>query len=535
MKIIKDFKKIVIVGGGSAGWMTAAMLIKFFPNHDITVIESPDHPIIGVGESTLLGIKNYCNFIDLDEADFMKHTDASYKMSIKFTDFYEKDYGGFHYPFGTPHAPPSSLDAFEDWFVKKALYPETPNTDFVLSYFPNAALYEQNKFTDNRHKKFGAWNPKYHVAYHFDATKFGIWLRENYCLPRGVKIIKSSVERAEVSDDGIESLFLKNGETVTSDLYVDCTGFKSLLLGDYLKEEFISYSDMLPNNRAWATRIPYKDKQKELEPYTHCTAIGNGWVWNIPSWERIGTGYVYSDKYTTPEAAKEEFKQHLMSDKMVCPRTREEVDALEFKDIPMRVGIHRRTFVKNVVAIGLSAGFIEPLESNGLFSVHTFLEKLVKIMQSGSITQFDIDVYNRATRHVFQNFAEFVALHYAFSKRNDTEYWKANNARVYDKGMPDLVPTESVGFGDYAERKMFQHVFLLDKGLIWIATGMNHLIIDELIVKDREWHSDVPFKRKYAKSFTDMEMNKQRWWNDAQQEMSLYDWLAKYVHNNQSV
>ncbi len=156
-------------------------------------------------------------------------------------------------------------------------------------------------------------------------------------------------------------------------------------------------------------------------------------------------------------------------------------------------------------------------------------------MQSGSITQFDIDVYNRATRHVFQNFAEFVALHYAFSKRNDTEYWKANNARVYDKGMPDLVPTESVGFGDYAERKMFQHVFLLDKGLIWIATGMNHLIIDELIVKDREWHSDVPFKRKYAKSFTDMEMNKQRWWNDAQQEMSLYDWLAKYVHNNQSV
>ena len=104
--------------------------------------------------------------------------------------------------------------------------------------------------------------------------------------------------------------------------------------------------DILPNNRAWATRLPYKDKEKELEPFTNSTAIGNGWVWNIPIWSRLGTGYVYSDKFISPEDAKEEFKQHLMSDKMVIPRSREEVDQLEFKDIPMKVGIYKRTFVK---------------------------------------------------------------------------------------------------------------------------------------------------------------------------------------------
>jgi hypothetical protein len=182
------------------------------------------------------------------------------------------------------------------------------------------------------------------------------------------------------------------------------------------------------------------------------------------------------------------------------------------------------------VAIGLSAGFIEPLESNGLFSVHVFLEKLIKTLINGSVTQFDIDVYNRATRHVFQNFTEFVALHYAFSKRNDTEYWRANNARVYDQGMSEIIPTLAVGFSDYAERKMFQHIFDIEKGLVWIATGMNHHIIDEITVKNAQMYEKIPLKTKYAESFTEIEMNKQRWWRAAESELSLCDWLEKHVH-----
>ena len=533
MSIIKNIKKIVIVGGGSAGWMSAAMLIKFFPDYDIQVIESPDHPIVGVGESTLLGIRNYCAFLGIDEKDFMKHTDASYKMSIKFTDFYEKDSGGFHYPFGNPEFR-GTIQGIEDWYFKKGLHPNTPNDEFARYYHPAAALYENNKFTLNNDGKFGDWSPKKHTAFHFDATKFGLWLRDNYCKPRGVIVIPSTVVDITTNDNGIEKLLLSNGDSVTSDLFIDCTGFKSLLLGKTLEEEFISYSDMLPNNRAWATRISYKDKEAELEPFTNCTALSNGWVWNIPSWGRIGTGYVYSDKFIDPEDAKEEFKQHLMSDKMICPRSRDEVDALEFKDIPMRVGIHKRTFVKNVVALGLSAGFIEPLESNGLFSVHVFLDKLVKTLLSGSINQFDRDCYNMACRGVFQNFAEFVALHYSFSKRDDSDYWQANNNRVYDSKMINFEPTLSVGFFDYGNQKMFQANVDWTRGLPWISVGMNHHVIDRLNVLNEEFQNDRNLHEEFSMVFAQREAWMHEWNQAAKDELSLKEFLEQFIHKDNS-
>jgi tryptophan halogenase len=185
---------------------------------------------------------------------------------------------------------------------------------------------------------------------------------------------------------------------------------------------------MLPNNSAWATRIPYKNKEKELVGYTNCTAIENGWVWNIPLWSRIGTGYVYSDKFVSDEDALKEFQKYL--------GTKE----LEFKNIKMRVGLHNRLWVKNVVAIGLSAGFIEPLESNGLFTVHEFLMILLRNIQRDKFSQFDRDSYNYQAKHLFRNFAEFVALHYALSHRNDTEYWKANLNINWDEIFVNLKP-----------------------------------------------------------------------------------------------
>ena len=530
--MIKNLKRIVIVGGGSAGWMTASMLIKFFPDHNISLIESPDHPTVGVGESTLLGIKNYANFLGIDEKDFMSKTDGSYKMSIKFTNFYEKKDGGFHYPFGYPLVDDTNR-GIHDWFVKKALYPETPNNDFARYYFPSAALYEQNRFCSNEDNNFLGWSPKFHTSYHFDATKFGNWLRDNYSVPRGVKLIRATVVDQTVNDQGIDELILSDGQKITSDLFIDCTGFKSLLLGKTLGTKFNSLAHVLPNNRAWATRIQYKDKQKELEPFTNCTALGNGWVWNIPSWERLGTGYVYSDKFITPEDAKEEFKQHLMSNDMICPRTREEVDGLEFKDIPMRVGIHDQLFVKNVVAIGLSAGFIEPLESNGLFSVHSFLDKLVKILLSGSVSQFDRDCYNAACKGQFQNFVDFVAMHYAFSKRNDTEYWKANNDRIYDGEMVNLKHSHNgVGFFDYMNTKNFGKESLdIGLGLIWISTGMNHHLVDSIDVLNWQYEEDANFKEDFAEFFNDRHELIKKVWAEAKLQPTLYEYLKKNIYN----
>jgi tryptophan halogenase len=268
-----------------------------------------------------------------------------------------------------------------------------------------------------------------------------------------------------------------------------------------------------------------------MHNYTDCHALGNGWVWHIPLWNRIGTGYVYSDKFVTPEEAKEEFKQHLMSDKMTVPRTREQVDTLEFKDVPMRVGIHKRTWVKNVVAIGLSAGFIEPLESNGLFSVHEFLFKLLKTLQRPAITQWDIDVYNSGVLQIFRNFAEFVALHYALSIRNDTLYWQANNARTYSPGLPYATPQQFYGFYDLAHRKMFTGTAPLEGGITRIAAGMNYDILDKITITTEQNRNGRDYKEQFANSFAMFEKKKAYWSKMAEKEPTLYQYLKQlYGH-----
>ena len=531
--MIKPVDRITVVGGGSAGWMTAAILIKAFPNKQITVIESPTVPIVGVGESTIAQINDYLQFLEIDEQEFMAYTDASYKLSIKFTDFYEKDSGGFHYPFGEPVLD-DTVDGIQDWYYKKALYPETPVQDFVHSYYPTGYLLDANKFSTNSQGFFHKFDPKWHAAYHFDATKFGAWLREHYCIPKGVVHISNEVVDIESNSDGIEGLVLDGGEYITADLFVDCTGWKSMLLAGAMREPFDSYEDMLPNNRAWATRLPYQNKELELEPYTNCTAIEHGWVWNIPLWSRLGTGYVYSDKYVTPEQALEEFKQHLMSDKVACPKTREQVDILEYRDISMRVGIHNRTWVKNVVAIGLSAGFIEPLESNGLFTVHEFLFKLIKTLDRPAVKQWDIDVYNASCLQIFRNFAEFVALHYALSIRNDTNYWIANGDRTYSPGLPSLKPQPFQGFYDLQHRKMFSGIAPVSAGITRISIGMNYMILDPTAIQLKQNRDGVDYKKVYAETFKILEKKKTYWKAATDMEPTLYEYLKNTIYKHEA-
>jgi len=461
--------KIIIVGGGSAGWMAAATLISQFPNKNITVIESPNVPTVGVGESTLGQINNWLDLLNIKDEDFMRHTDASYKLSIRFEDFYKKNDGGYHYPFG-PVVENEKIGFKEMWFLKKYLNPETPITDYSNSHYQNMALVNNNVMFKNEDKELEYFNFKKHTAYHFDATKFGLWLKDYYCKPKGVKHILEDVITIETNEDGIVSL----NKTHTADMFVDCTGFKSMLLGDTLKEPFNNYNDLLPNNKAWATRVPYKDKEKELVPYTNCTAIENGWVWNIPSWERIGTGYVYSDKYVSDEEALEEFKRHL-------DNKGNDYSNSEFKNIKMRVGIHDRLFVKNVCAIGLSAGFIEPLESNGLLSVHEFLINLVKVMKRGdqdTISQWDRDNFNVECKKFFDEFTEFVAMHYALSHRNDTKYWKdISNKSFYDKRLNDNNIKADI------LAKMNNHTFINSlSGHHCIGVGLRYFGVD--ILKD---------------------------------------------------
>jgi tryptophan halogenase len=528
--MICKYEKITIVGGGSAGWMTAAFLIKAFPQKEIVLIESPNIPIVGVGESTLGGIRNYCSYLEVDIKDFLQYTNGSLKMSIKFTDFYKEDAGSFHYPFGMPYFSETNRGQY-DWLIAKALNPELPIQDFVNAYFPAAALFEQNKFSENRDGLFDNFSPLRDVALHFDSVKFGGWLRERYAIPRGVKHILGEVKNINTDEHGISSLILENGLEHKSDLYIDCTGWKSLLLSETLKEPFISYKNILPNNKAWATQLPYLNKEKELEPFTNCTAISNGWVWNIPLWSRIGTGYVYSNDFVSEENALEEFKNHLCSSKMIFPRTKNEIENLNFKDITMRIGIHKRTWVKNVVAIGLSAGFIEPLESNGLFTVHEFLWRLLKTLQRPEINQIEKDYYNAATMELFNGFAQFVSQHYAFTQRSETEYWRAVRRRKY---VPDLITENRDKYREYhllLQQKYFDASMGYTAGMTYISVGMHYFYYDIVNL-----HNELHYKQINLNDYENiywpaLNRNKARWLAAAQNELSLYDYLKKNIYH----
>ena len=493
---------IIIVGGGSAGWMAAATLIKCFPNKNITLIESPNIPTVGVGESTIGQIRGWLKLLDIKDEDFIPHTDASLKLSIKFTDFYKKGQS-FHYPFGQSNID-GNYAGINDWWLKKSLYPETPNSDYADCIYPQMALVNENKFKDD-----------VPYAYHFDATKFGIWLRDHYCIPKGVKHLKEDVWSIEQDDNGIQSL----NQKYTADLFIDCTGFKSLLLGETLKEEFISYNDLLPNNTAWATKLPYTNKKKQLVGYTNCTAIENGWVWNIPLWNRMGTGYVYSDKFVDDDTALNQLQNHL--------GTKE----LDFKKIKMRVGIYKRLWVKNVAAIGLSAGFIEPLESNGLFTVHEFLLELIRNLQREKVSQWDRDNFSYTCRQIYTNFAEFVASHYALSHRDETQYWKYMMNKEWSLDLTNRINPVTVGIVKNVIKRNFDYEHdNNDSGFHTIAAGMNWAPTDLNTIIRKTYDNDLTHWTNYFNEVTKHLENKKKMWKSSVKKVpTLYDFLqSKY-------
>lgn len=514
-------KNIVIVGGGSAGWMTASTIVKQINNVNITVVESPNVPTVGVGESTVGGIRRWMRMIGITDQEFIKETDASYKLAIKFNNFYEKG-NTWYYPFGSPYIEKNIFNR-NDWFIKKSLQPDTPDCDMTDCYYPQMALINQNKISANPNIP----NFKFldDTALHFDAAKFGVWLRDNICIPNGVNHIIADVTHIDVDNRSVKSLKLSNNNILTADLFVDCTGFNSLLLGEALKEPFISYENLLPNNSAWAARIPYVDKERELQSVTECTAISNGWVWNIPLWSRIGTGYVYSDKYVTAENALDEFKSYLIQ-KGHC------VENINFRNIKMRVGRHKKLWVNNVVAVGLSAAFIEPLESTGLVTVYEFAINLCRALRRGAYSQWDIEEYNSSCIEQFNYYAQFVSMHYALSHRDDTAYWKDIASRDYIGQIKEMGQLQTQSLYHLSMlKKAVDWELQPDNGVMCLAAGMNWHPIDNIIIngfdKDNSENSIW-----IQTAINNLNQRKKSWSDAVKNEQSLHDFLYNNFYKN---
>jgi len=409
------FDSITIVGGGTAGWMTASTLIKIFPNKKITLVESPSIPSIGVGESTTQIIRRWLSFLEIEDEEWMSACDATYKYSVKFTNFNPAI--SFHYPFGNPE----NEIPMHEWFIYRSLVGEK-SIKFDHIFWKYMDAIEKCKYLPEDFTKQNS-------GFHFNALKFADWLKNNYAIPKGVNHIIGKVEQVKQTENGfIKFIKLDTNLIIKSDLFFDCTGFNSLLLEKTLKVPFENFGDKLLNTHAYAVQIPYSNKRKELQPYTNCTALSSGWVWNVPVWSRIGTGYNYSENFISHDDALIEFKNHL-GDRL--PK-----DA-NIKNIKFRTGISEKVWFKNVIAIGLSGGFIEPLESNGLLSVHEWLMQFVEICQRDVITTIDIDSFNSKCISFFKYFSDFVALHYALSTRDDSLYWNyITNEYHFDGDSP---------------------------------------------------------------------------------------------------
>jgi len=396
--------------------------------------------------------------------------------------------------------------------LKKFLYPQTPYSDYATCNYPQMALVNENKCFFN---KFNIIPFKFHkhTAFQFDATKFGLWLRDHVCIPAGLNHIKEEIKTIEQDKNGIKTLNKK----YKADLFIDCTGFKSLLLEQTLKEPFINMASTLPNNSAWATKIPYTNKKKQLVGYTNCTAVENGWVWNIPLWSRMGSGYVYSDKFISDEDALKEFQKHIGTTE------------LEFKKIKFRTGIHQRLWVKNVCAIGLSAGFIEPLESNGLFSVHEFVFQLVRTLQRRSVSQWDKDAFTAMCKNAHYGFMEFVAMHYALSHRQDTPYWRNNFNKQWSEKVLNLVSDSYAGFSRAIyNRGVDYHFGDPDAGIHCISAGMHWGPTDiPSLIKGNVQPDMDDWKNKWKQIANRLDKRKNNWKKAVKGLPTMYDFLKK--------
>ena len=438
--------KICIVGGGTAGWMTAATFSHLNPDKELTLIESPNVPTIGVGESTTQFISDWLRLLDIKPDDWMEECDATYKYSVRFENFSATE-GAFHYPF-IDIIETESL-AISNWFVNKTLT-DCPVDTFAKFYCPQYKSIVENRIIQ---QDVDFYNHKVHRGYHIDAAKFANWLRINKC--QKVNHIIKHVDKSILNED--------------YDLFVDCTGFKSLLSDVYDYENWDKFDKELPNDRAWTVRLPYTNKCEQQRVYTNCTGMDNGWVWNVPLRSRIGTGYNFSSKFVSDEDALEEFKKHLGYPKETLS---------DYRLIKFRTGLSDKPWRGKVLSIGLSGGFIEPLESNSLLSVHDWLIEASKVLTQPVIRKADINFFNTYVREKFINFKNFVAMHYHLSTREDTPYWKYLT-QEYESDPYSKLPLEHWTMGNLY-------------GAAFICAGHNYNPFDrvmlELLEKDGKFN-----------------------------------------------
>jgi tryptophan halogenase len=495
-------RKILIVGGGTAGWFSAAFLTRLLNSQgrqacEICLIEASDIPTVGVGEATIPPIIQFFSRLGMPEKEFMRACQATFKLGIKYAGWTSAGPDShFYHPFfigGTSRL----LDFSNLWLWKKlngaTVEPYADACHVATGFAEHGRAPKTPDSTD--------YQGAVAYAYHLDAGLMADYLKQ--CFRDKLRHVVDKVTDVALAEDGsISHLVTAAHGNLHADLFIDCSGFQSLLIDKTLQEPFVSYNDCLLNDRALAAQVPYA-RDVRRAPYTTARAMRNGWSWDIPLFHRRGVGYVYGSAFVSDEQAEDEFRKLLGS----------AAADVEMRRIRMRVGRHRRLWVKNCIGIGLAGGFIEPLESTGLDLIQRGLTTLLHCFPDRACSGELAAVYNDTMTQYYDQIRDFIALHFCVTTRTDTPYWRAcaEDLRLSDslrrlmsiwrKANGKIYLTGVGSLGEYFGPLSY-YCILIGMGYLPEAAPALYAVADAKGLQ-RDWQAEAAKARQYLKLLPD--------------------------------
>ncbi|MDO6721387.1 tryptophan 7-halogenase [Psychrosphaera sp. 1_MG-2023] len=444
----QTIKRIVIAGGGTAGWMTAALLSKVLPKSvEITLVESEAIGIVGVGEATIPPIQTFNKFLGIDERAFLKETNGSIKLAIKFENWRVDGESYFH-TFGSPGTSIGFSNFQHYWLRAKT---QLGLEDSIWDYDLNYLCCQQNKFN-----KMNTQDPIYQIpyAYHFDSGLYGQFLRR-YSEKNGVKRIEGIIKHVKqnADTDFVEGIQLADGTQIDGDFFVDCTGARGLLLQKTLGIKYQDWSHWLPADSAIAVAT---DQMEQIPPYTRSIAHKVGWQWQIPLTHRTGNGIVYSSSHLSDDDAMKTLTENVQGKTQTAPRK-----------LTFRTGKVEKQWHKNVVAIGLSSGFLEPLESTSIYLIQSAVVRLAKMFSTQGITRSVTNAFNQESDTEIETIRDFVILHYYANERTDSDFWQD----MRNLKLPERLSQKIQLFQDTGSMFNEQHDIFLDASWLQVMLG----------------------------------------------------------------
>jgi tryptophan halogenase len=399
-------KDIVIVGGGTAGWMTAAALSTILNGrYNIRLVESDDIGIVGVGEATIPMIQRFNRVLGIDENEFMRATMGSFKLGVEFVNWGRLGDRYMH-GFGRLGQDLAAIPFDQYWQKMRRLGKAAPLEEYSITRMAAKA----GKFMPPRHDVPNSPLGDINYAYHFDAGLYAKFLRK-LSEARGVTRIEGKIVRATVREpDGhVDAVELENGTRVEGELFIDCSGFRGLLIEQLLETGYEDWTRWLPADRALA--VPC-ESAPHMTPYTRATAHKSGWQWRIPLQHRTGNGHVYCSRFISDDEAASTLLANLDGKALADPRL-----------IKFQTGMRKLAWNRNVVAVGLAGGFLEPIESTSIHLIQSAIQRLIDFFPDRGWSQVDRDEFNRQSRFEYERIRDFIILHYCLNQRTDSPYW----------------------------------------------------------------------------------------------------------------